>query len=185
MDTSLARYHWATTGTSCPGSFNQCSRLPHLPRYDYSMFIYKLRDIWTASSLGLLWILGLWTFSFFLDRYVGVGLPGSYGKCMCLTFKETTNCFQRQWCRFTPPLADCEGPSPPYHHQHLVLSVLGLLPFYWVRDGIHCGLNWPFPDDSWFEIFLRVHLPSTDHFWVKLSVQTFCSFYWDIFLLSF
>ena len=127
-------------------------------------------DIWVVSTLGLLWIMLLWTaeykflcrhmLSFILIRYLEVELLGLTAT-LRLTFWETAALFPKWPHHFAFPISTVWGiPISPHSHWQVLFSVIlitdilvwcGILLWFWcafslwlVRLSIFSWAYWSF-----------------------------------------
>ena len=118
-------------------------------------FIYPLVDTWIVSSVGLLWIMPLWTLvypylfeslhSVLLGIYLGSGNPGSYANSVFHFWKNHQNVFHAGCTILHSHQQRTRTPISPRLHQHLfstflLLSLLLLLLLF-VRPGIPRGVS--------------------------------------------
>ena len=84
----------------------------------FCLSICKLIDVWTVSSLELLWSVPLWTFYLRVCVWTYVfisfgqvpkrGIDGSYMVSFCLTFENTSKLFSKEFVPFWFPTSNTQ-----------------------------------------------------------------------------
>ena len=137
-------------------------------------------DIWVVSTLGLLWIMLLWTYLYtvwcipmFSFRNIHMsGIAGSYSNSMFNNFLRNCQTVFQSSCVILHSRQQCTRlPVSLHTDQHLLLSVILIIASQWVWRGVSSWFRFAFP---WWLMMLSI---SSCAYWpfVHLLWRNVCS----------